>query len=92
MRHNISANISPGQPQDPFSLSLKAYNLCRDKLAQLQSRMLVTCLSVLFYYYPSLLLTVLSLFSCYRIDHIASNQLYPEYSKVQHSIAEMLLN
>ena len=34
----------------------------------LKRRLLVTLLTVIFYYYPSLLSTSLSLFACYQID------------------------
>ena len=46
--------------------------------------MLVTLLSVLFFYYPSLLTTILSLFACYRIDPEvpAVGELYPKYAQV----------
>ena len=52
--------------------------------------MLVTFLSVLFYYYPSLLTTILSLFSCYRIDHLSPGQLYPEFIQVR--VTEQLIS
>ncbi len=32
--------------------------------------MLITLLTALFYYYPSLLATTLSLFACYRLDRV----------------------
>ena len=56
----------------------------RSKLADLRRRLLVTLLSVLFYYYPSLLTTVLSLFACLRIDPAkpTSSQLYPQNVRV----------
>lgn len=38
--------------------------------AELWRRLQVTLLEVTFYYYPSLLTTVLSLFSCFRIDPV----------------------
>ena len=36
--------------------------------AELQRRLRITALTVIFYYYPSLLTTTLSLFQCYHID------------------------
>ena len=44
--------------------------------------MLITFLSSLIYYYPSLVTTILSLFSCYRIDHLSPGQLYLEFIQV----------
>ena len=35
---------------------------------ELKRRLLVTLLTAIFYYYPSLLTATLSLFTCYRID------------------------
>ena len=58
--------------------------LWQSKAAELKSRVRVTLLSVLFYYYPSLLTTILSLFACYRIDpeFPAIDELYPQYAQV----------
>jgi len=39
-------------------------------LQVLGRRMLITLLTALFYYYPSLLATTLSLFACYRLDRV----------------------
>ena len=41
--------------------------------AELQRRLLVSLLTVTFYYYPSLLTATLSLFTCHSIDPITSN-------------------
>ena len=50
---------------------------------ELQRRLLVTLLSVLFYYYPSLLSTTLNLFACYRIDRIDTGSVvYPGNARV----------
>lgn len=64
--------------------SWKKLLLYQAKAAELNSRMLVTLLSVLFYYYPSLLMTILSLFACYHIDpeYPAADELYPQYAQV----------
>ena len=66
----------------PFSLPFWWQSL---RLADLRRRLLVTLLSVLFYYYPSLLTTVLSLFACFTIDPAkpSSSQLYPQNAKVR---------
>ena len=49
------------------------------------NRLCVTVLSVIFYYYPSLLTTILSLFACYPIDPATpgSDELYPQYAQVR---------
>ena len=67
--------------------SWKKLLLWQTKASELNSRMLVTLLSVLFYYYPSLLTTILSLFACYRIDpeFPAADELYPQYAQVRVS-------
>ena len=50
------------------------------------NRLCVTVLSVIFYYYPSLLTTILSLFACYPIDPATpgSDELYPQYAQVSN--------
>ena len=50
----------------------------------LKRRLLITLLTVLFYFYPSLLATTLSLFQCYHIDGGNSRQtlLYPQNARV----------
>ena len=75
-------SLASASSRQHSSASSWSFSLYPDKVAELQSRMLVTCLSVLFYYYPSLLTTVLSLFACYRIDRISPGLLYPEYTQV----------
>ena len=50
--------------------------------------MRVTLLLVLFYYYPSLLTTILSLFACIPIDpayYPLPGELYPQYAQVRPS-------
>ncbi len=51
-------------------------------IVELQRRLLVTLLSVLFFYYPSLLTTILSLFACYRIDPSSPTGAYPQFARV----------
>ena len=48
---------------------------------ELQRRLLVTLLTAIFYFYPSLLTATLSLFTCYRIDHSNPSQAiaYPQH-------------
>ena len=67
------------------TFSWKKLLLWQTRAAELNSRMLVTLLSVLFYYYPSLLTTILSLFACYHIDpeFPAADELYPQYAQVR---------
>ena len=75
---------SGGQVQAMIPFTWKALSLWHTRLAELRRRLLVTLLSVLFYYYPSLLTTILSLLACYRIDPStpASGELYSEYARV----------
>ena len=53
--------------------------------AELQRRLLVTLVTVIFYYYPSLLTTSLSLFACYRIDPLEAQmgQNYPQNAQAR---------
>ena len=52
--------------------------------AELQRRLRITALTVIFYYYPSVLTTALSLFQCYHIDPRSPQpgQMYFENAKV----------
>ncbi|KAL0036883.1 hypothetical protein WJX77_003471 [Trebouxia sp. C0004] len=50
------------------------HRLAQDKLGR---RILVSLLTVIFYYYPSILTTTLSLFTCYRLDTLATFNKYP---------------
>ncbi|KAL0052667.1 hypothetical protein WJX82_005691 [Trebouxia sp. C0006] len=50
-------------------------------IVELQRRLLVTLLSVLFFYYPSLLTTILSLFACHRIDPSSPTGTYPQFAR-----------
>ena len=68
-----------------LSFSWLTIGIWRTRLAELHNRLRITLLSVLFYYYPSVLTTILSLFACYRIDPAApaSDELYPEFAQVR---------
>lgn len=77
--------LNGSQSMTPFALPIHWHS----KLADLRRRLLVTLLSVLFYYYPSLLTTVLSLFACFQIDPAkpTSNQVYPQNARVSEQPA-----
>lgn len=66
-----TVTASPAPPQTTPLLS--------SRHAELRRRLLVTLVTVSFYYYPSLLTTSLSLFACYRIDPLEAQmgQSYP---------------
>lgn len=52
--------------------------------AELTNRLYVTLLKVAFFYYPSLLATILSLFACLPIDPATyGNELYPMYAQAR---------
>ena len=54
------------------------------KRTDLTNRLCVTLLKVVFFYYPSLLATILSLFACYHIDPATpGSELYPQYAQVR---------
>ena len=61
--------------------------LTSSKGSSLQCRMLVTLLTVLFYYFPSILTTTLSLFTCYRLDRPATFANYPGNAQVSLHVA-----
>ena len=88
-RQASNQQASPRQMQVRALTSTSWKNLLfwQTQAAELSSRMLVTLLSVLFYYYPSLLTTILSLFACYRIDpeFPAADELYSQYAQVRAS-------
>ena len=65
------------QPRSTPLLSLRP--------AELRRRLLVTFVTVIFYYYPSLLTTSLSLFACYRIDPLEAQmgQYYPQNAQAR---------
>ena len=71
------------QPQNAQLLS--------SRHADLRQRLLVTLVTVSFYYYPSLLTTSLSLFACYRIDPIQApmGQSYPQNAQACPSTFSM---
>jgi len=70
----------------PFSPFWSTLGLWHTRRAELMNRLCVTMLSVIFYYYPSLLTTILSLFACYPIDPATpgSDELYPQYAQVRN--------
>ena len=57
----------------------------QSKRADLRHRLLVTLLSTVFYYYPSVLTVALSLFQCYHIDPRSrqAGQNYPQNALVR---------
>ena len=56
--------------------------------AELRNRLCVTLLKVVFFYYPSLLATILSLFACYPIDPAThGSELYPQYAQVRKPLS-----
>ena len=67
------------QAMIPVSQTLRTWH---GNIVELQRRLLVTLLSVLFFYYPSLLTTILSLFACYRIDPSSPTGAYPQFARV----------
>ena len=71
--------------QSVLSFSWLTIGIWHTRLAELHNRLHITLLSVMFYYYPSVLTTTLSLFACYRIDaaRSASDELYPEFAQVR---------
>ncbi|DBA86046.1 TPA: hypothetical protein ACH3X1_005573 [Trebouxia sp. C0004] len=66
------------QAMIPVSQTLRTW---QGNIVELQRRLLVTLLTVLFFYYPSLLTTILSLFACYRIDASSPNGAYPQFAR-----------
>ncbi len=55
--------------------------------AELTNRLCVTLLKLAFFYYPSLLATILSLFACYPIDPATpGSELYPQYAQVRKTL------
>lgn len=57
--------------------------LTRAVIVPLQRRLLVTLLTALFYFYPSLVTTTLSLFACYQLDYQPSSTVsYPLNARV----------
>ena len=71
----------------PLVLPWKLMSCQHAQAANLWDRLRVTLLSVPFYYYPSLLMTSLSLFACYPTDpeYPAANEGFPQYAQVGES-------
>ena len=64
--------------------SWNSLGLWYHRRAELTHRLCVTLLKFVFFYYPSLLATILSLFACYPIDPATyGSELYPQYAKVR---------
>jgi len=64
---------------------------------ELQRRMLVTLLAVLFFYFPSIFTTTLAFFTCYRLDSAATYAAYPGNAKASftcqhrpHALASLM--
>ncbi len=72
----VAASIDSRQPA-----AAATHRLAEDKLGR---RILVSLLTVIFYYYPSILTTTLSLFTCYRLDTPATFNRYPGNARVSH--------
>ncbi|DBA96201.1 TPA: hypothetical protein ACH3X3_002401 [Trebouxia sp. C0006] len=73
------------QAKTPFSWNNLGFR--KHGRAELTNRLWVTLLKVVYFYYPSLLTTILSLFACYPIDPAAyGSELYPQYvqARLQH--------
>ena len=74
--------MQPSAPHTVQSLMQNPVSVSRWHASkpELKRRLLVTLLTVIFYYYPSLLSTSLSLFACYRIDasYPSSDVAYPQ--------------
>ncbi|KAL0038989.1 hypothetical protein WJX77_004333 [Trebouxia sp. C0004] len=65
-------------------LSWHSLGLWHHRRADLTKLLCVTLLKVAFFYYPSLLATILSLFACYPIDPATpGGELYPQYAKAR---------
>lgn len=69
-----AANSIPGTSRGT-ALSRPAAAALGSKLgvAALQRRLLITLLTAVFYFYPSLLTSILSLFACYHLDDRSTN-------------------
>jgi len=60
--------------------------------AELTNRLWVTLLKVVYFYYPSLLATILSLFACYPIDPATyGSELYPKYAQVRRPMSNQCI-
>ena len=58
--------------------------------AELNRRLLVTLLTVLFFYFPSIFTTTLAFFTCYHLDSPATFAAYPGNAKARVSSASAL--
>ncbi|KAL0046985.1 hypothetical protein WJX82_003591 [Trebouxia sp. C0006] len=73
---------SSWQAMTPFSW--KSPGFWHHRGTELRNRLCVTLLKVIFFYYPSLLATILSLFACYPIDPATpGSELYPQYAQAR---------
>ena len=77
-------NSTASNTSSATSISTATATAPQNKLKELKRRLLVTLLTVIFYYYPSLLTTALSLFECYHIDPVnpQEGQFYPQNAQV----------
>jgi len=74
------------QAMTPFSW--KSLGFWHQRRTELTNRLCVTLLKVVFFYYPSLLATILSLFACYHIDPATpGSELYPQYAQVRKPVS-----
>ena len=77
---------TPWQAMTPFSQN--SLGLWHHRRAELTNRLCVTSLKVVFFYYPSLLATILSLFICFPIDPATpgSDATYTKYAQVRIAV------
>lgn len=73
--------VPPGNMQHPQPVPL-------NNRAGLQRRLLVTVLTVTFYYYPGVLTTTLSLFLRYPLDSFSINAKYPHKAQVMPRLSK----
>ena len=64
------------------------HHVAEDKLGR---RILVSLLTVVFYYYPSTLTNTLSIFTCYRLDTPATLKKYPGNARVSPVLDSLVL-
>ncbi len=91
--HRWACTISKQSPSTPSAItswqamtpsSWKSPGFWYHRGKELNIRLCVTLLKVVFFYYPSLLATILSLFACYPIDSATpGSELYPQYAQVR---------
>ncbi len=95
--HRWTCTISKQSPSTPSAtsswqamtpFSWKSPGFWHHRGTELRNRLCVTLLKVIFFYYPSLLATILSLFACYPIDPATpGSELYPQYAQVRKSMS-----